>query len=76
MDKTQILADVQEIFRDVIDNEEIVITPETVADDIEEWDSLAKLSLIVMMDDECGKTVTNDVIKGLKTVKDIMDLMD
>ncbi len=50
MDKKKILADVQEIFRDVLDNEEIEINFETVADDIEEWDSLSHIQLIVAIE--------------------------
>lgn len=39
MEKTEILVKVQDIFRDVLDNEEIVLNNDTSADDIEEWDS-------------------------------------
>ena len=47
MEKQKILEDVQEIFRDILDNEEIVLTYESAADDIEEWDSLSHIQLIV-----------------------------
>ena len=43
--------------------------------DVDEYDSMAKLSLIVMMDDEFGVKLTGDVIKGFKTVGDILALM-
>lgn len=36
MEKTEILVKVQDIFRDVLDNEEIVLNNDTSADDIEE----------------------------------------
>lgn len=38
MEKTEILVKVQDIFRDVLDNEEIVLNNDTSADDIEEWE--------------------------------------
>ncbi|MDR1743392.1 MAG: acyl carrier protein, partial [Dysgonamonadaceae bacterium] len=47
MTNQEILAEVQEIFRDVLDNEEIVLTEETTANDIDEWDSLTHIQLIV-----------------------------
>lgn len=47
MEKTEILVKVQDIFRDVLDNEEIVLNNDTSADDIEEWDSLSHIQLIV-----------------------------
>ena len=50
MDKQQILEDVQEIFRDVLDNEEIELVDTTTADDVEEWDSLTHIQLIVAIE--------------------------
>lgn len=48
---------------------------DTVLEDVEEYDSMAKLSLIVLMDDEFGVKLTSDVIKGFDTVGDILKLM-
>ena len=46
MDKQSIFDAVQEIFRDNFDDEELEITRETCADDIEDWDSLEHITLI------------------------------
>ena len=46
MEKKEIIEKLQEIFRDVFDNEEIEISNNTVAEDIDEWDSLAHVQLI------------------------------
>ena len=43
---------------------------------IDEYDSMAKLSLIVLMEDEFGVKLTGDVIKGFETVGDIVALMN
>ncbi len=43
---------------------------------IDEYDSMAKLSLIVLMDDEFGKKLTGEKIREFKTVRDILDFMD
>lgn len=50
MDIKSILEEVQEIFRDVLDNEKIVLNENTVADDIEEWDSLSHIQLVVAVE--------------------------
>lgn len=44
-------------------------------DDIDEYDSMTKLSLIVMMEDEFGVKLTSEMVRKLETVQDILDLM-
>lgn len=50
MSQEEILTKVQDVFRDVLDNEEITLTPATTADDVEEWDSLSHIQLIVAIE--------------------------
>lgn len=51
------------------------LTEETILDDIEEYDSMGKLSLIVLCDDEFDKKLSGEQIKEFKTVKDILDFL-
>ena len=51
------------------------LKPEMKLSEIPEYDSMAKLSLIVMMDEEYGKKLTGDQIREIKTVQDILDFM-
>lgn len=62
-------------FKDVIECDEI-ITPQTPLDSIAEWDSMGKISTIVMLADEYGYTLTFDELKKLNIVGDILDLMN
>ena len=55
--------------------DEGTLAADTALEDVEEYDSMAKLSLIVLMDDEFGVKLTGDVIKGFETVGDILKLM-
>ena len=73
MDKNQILADIQEIFREVLDNEEIEINFETVADDIEEWDSLSHIQLIVAIEKQFKIKFSSKELMEWKTVGDMID---
>lgn len=63
------------LLEDTLDTEEGTLTPETVLDDLEEWDSIAALSLIVMLDEQFEKTISGDEIKALETVGDILSYM-
>lgn len=44
--------------------------------ELECWDSMTKLSLIVLMDDEFDKKLSGNQIKEFVTVKDIIDFME
>lgn len=63
------------LIEEAIDTEEGSLTPETLLSDVEEWDSIAALSLIVMLDEEFEKTITGDEIRTLVTVDDILSYM-
>lgn len=63
------------LIEEVLDVEEGSLKPETELADVDEWDSIAALSLIVMLDEKFEKTVSGAQIKALGTVNDILDLM-
>lgn len=50
MQKSNILSELSYIFKDVLDNDKIRITEKTTAEDIEEWDSLTHIQLIVAIE--------------------------
>ncbi len=54
MNKNEILSKLSEIFREELDNEEITLTEETTANDVEEWDSLSHIQLIVAVEKAFG----------------------
>ena len=73
MEKTQILEEVQEIFQDVLDNEDIELAAETVADDIDEWDSLTHIQLIVAIEKHFKIKFTSKEILSWKNVGEMID---
>ena len=73
MEKTEILEKVQEIFRDVLDNEEIVLNNETTADDIDEWDSLSHIQLIVNIEKSFKIKFTSKEILSWNNVGEMID---
>lgn len=67
--KIELLADLFEVEVNEID-------PQMDLRNFEAWDSMSKLSLIVLMDDECGKKLTGEQIRNFKTLGDIIDFME
>ncbi len=75
MDKSAILDRMQEIFREIFDDETLVIRRETAAKDIEDWDSLNHISLIVAIEKEFHFKFGLDELQSLKDVGDTVDLI-
>ena len=73
MEKSQILDEVQAIFREVLDNEEIVLANETTADDIDEWDSLTHIQLIVAIEKHFKIKFTSKEILSWQNVGEMID---
>lgn len=73
MDKSQIIEKLQDIFRDILDNEGIVLTEATSAKDIEEWDSLSNVQLVVGIEDEFGIRFTSAEIPSWRNIGDMVD---
>ncbi len=64
-----------EVFRDVFDDEDIEVNDETTADDIEDWDSLEHINLVNAMEEEFGVKFTMGEIVALKNVGEMADLI-
>lgn len=73
MEKAEVLAKVQEIFQDVLDNEDIELNYETTADDIDEWDSLSHIQLIVAIEKEFRVKFTSKEIMSWGNVGEMID---
>ena len=76
MERLEVLSRLQGIFRDVLDNEEIVINEETTANDIEEWDSLTNVQLVVEIQKVFGKKFPAKEIIAWKSVGDIINAIN
>jgi len=64
-----------ELLEETLELDEGTLKVDTVLADLEEWDSMAKLSLIVLMKDEFDKKLSGEQIREFKTVRDILDFM-
>lgn len=73
MKHNEILAQVQDIFRQVLDDEEVVLTDMTVADDVDEWDSLTHIQLVVAIEKHFQIKFTSKEILSWQNVGQMID---
>jgi acyl carrier protein len=63
------------IFHDVFDNDDIELTPETTAEDVEEWDSLGHIRLIATVEAKFNVRFDLPEIEELSNVGEFIDLL-
>lgn len=63
------------LLEETLEADEGTLTLETELDEIDEYDSMSKLGIIVMMEDEFGVKLTGENFRAFKTVGDIVDMM-
>lgn len=73
MEQQQILEKLNEIFVAVLDNEDIKLTETTTAADIEEWDSLYHIQLVVAIERNYKIKFTASEIQSWKNVGDMIN---
>lgn len=63
------------VFRDVFDDEDITVAAETVADDIEDWDSMMHITLVGAVEDEFGVRFKMGEVSGMKNVGEMAQII-
>ena len=63
------------VFRDVFDDEDITVNDATTADDIEDWDSLEHINLVVAVEKCFGIKFTMGEVTGMKNVGEMADII-
>lgn len=67
--------ELQEVFREVFDDDALSITNEMTAKDYEGWDSLAHINLLVAAEKRFGVRFATGEISNLKNVGDFIRLI-
>ena len=73
MEKEQILKEVNEIFKDILDNDTIVIHDTTTASDVEEWDSLTHIQLVVAIEKHFKIRFTSKEIQSWSNIGELIN---
>jgi len=75
MNREELFEKIQEIFRDIFDNENLKIEESTNSSDIDDWDSLNHINLVVAIESEIKIKFNFDELSTLKDVGAMMDLI-
>ena len=70
------ISSVFEIFNDILDLEAGKLTQESSPEDIDEWDSMANVNIIVALEEEFKIRFKLEDIQDAKTVNDFINLVD
>ena len=75
MSTDAIYAKLTDVFHDVFDDDSIVVTPVLNADDVDEWDSLAHVRLVLAVEKKFGLKFSAAEVARLKTVGEFATLI-
>ena len=73
MEREEIFERLNKVFREVFDDESIVVKEETTAKDIEDWDSLEHINLVVAVEQEFKIKFNMNEVTTMKNVGDMVD---
>ena len=76
MDRNEILKKVESIFREELELDDLVLSNETTADDVEEWDSLSHVQLVSAMEEAFGIEFKSREILSWENIGDLIDSIE
>ena len=75
MTREEVYETLNEVFRDVFDDESIEVNDETTSDDIEDWDSLEHINLLAAVEQEFGMKFNMGQVVSMKNVGEMADII-
>ena len=75
MERADLIDRITSVFREVFDDDSLVLSPEMSADDIDDWDSLSHIRLIVSHEKEFGVKFKTTEIGDIRNVGGFIDLL-
>jgi acyl carrier protein len=76
MERNEILKRVEVIFREELELDDLVLTDETTADDVEEWDSLSHVQLVAALEEAFGIEFKSREILSWENIGDLIDSIE
>ena len=75
MSKEEIYEGLNEVFRDVFDDDSITVNENTTSNDIEDWDRLEHINLIVAVEKKFGMKFSMGQVTTMKNVGEMVEII-
>lgn len=75
MTREEVYERLNNVFRDVFDDESITLTDDTTANDIEDWDSFEHINLVVAVQDEFSFKIPMGKVVSMQNVGEMVDII-
>jgi acyl carrier protein len=75
MNEPAIWSELREVFREIFDDPQLTIGPETTAKNIPDWDSLAHIQLMVAIEQAFGMRFNTGEVASLNNVGEMVTLI-
>lgn len=75
MSREEVLERVNDVFKRVFDDDNVSVTFETTAADVEGWDSLRHITLIEEVEDEFDMRFKMNEVTSMKDVGEMIDII-
>lgn len=75
MMREDVYEKLNEVFREVFDDDEITVNDSTTADDIEDWDSLEHINLVVAVEKKFSIKFNMGEVNNFKNVGEMVDII-
>jgi acyl carrier protein len=76
MDSHTILEELQSIFREILDQPDLILTRQSNSNNVEDWDSLAHINLVTAIEKRYKIKFALAELQDLKDVGDMIDLIE
>jgi acyl carrier protein len=75
LEKSEIVSRLTPIFRDVFDNDALVVSDTMTAADVPTWDSLSNINMIIAVEKAFGVKFSIKDVRNLKNVGELLELI-
>ena len=75
MTRAEVYEKLNKVFQDVFDDETITVDDDTTSEDIEDWDSLEHINLVVAVENEFGVHFNMGEVNKMKNVGEMVDII-